>query len=84
MTKPPPASGLRPHLNGYGAVVPAFECELFLRESAHESSRPHSFPDEVRPGTIVRIDEQDWVVIETRGRSSGMPEVVCRSVYERL
>jgi hypothetical protein len=83
MTKPP-AGGLRPHLNGYGTVVPSIECELLLRENAHESSRPHSFPDEVRPGTIVRIDEGDWVVIETRGGSNGVPEVVCRPVYERL
>jgi hypothetical protein len=83
MTKPP-ASSLQPHLTGYGTVVPAFECELVLRENAHESRRPHSLPGEVRPGMIVRFDEEDWVVIETRGEFNRVPEVVCRPVYERL
>jgi hypothetical protein len=63
--------------------MPSFECELVLRENEHESRRRHSFVDEVPPGTIVRIDEQDWVVVETRG-SSGAPEVICRPVYERI
>jgi hypothetical protein len=84
MTKPP-TSGARAHPNGYESVMPSFECELLLRENDHQSSRPHSFVDEVRPGTIVRIDEHDWVVTEIRGGSNGAPrEVICRPVYERL
>jgi hypothetical protein len=72
MTKPP-ANG-RPHPIG---------SNLVLRENGHESSRRHSFADEIRPGTIVRVGGQDWVVIELRGGPNGVPEVVCRPVYDR-
>lgn len=64
--------------------MPSFECELVLRENEHESSRAHSFVHEVRPGTIVRVDERDWVVVESRGGANGAPQVICRPVYERL
>jgi hypothetical protein len=68
--------------NGYEKPMPPLDCELVLRENDHESYQPHSFIDEVRPGTIVRIEDHDWVVIEVRGDKT--PQVVCRPVYERL
>jgi hypothetical protein len=76
-----PASG-RPHPIGSDSVVPS-QCDLVLRENGHESRLRHSFADEIRPGTIVRVDGQDWVVIELRGGPNGVPEVVCRPVYDR-
>jgi hypothetical protein len=73
----------RRHLqNGYQEPIPSFDCELVLRENDHESRQPHSFVDEIRPGTFTRIEGRDWVVIEVRGGAS--PEVLCRPVYERL
>ena len=62
--------------------MPSFDCELVLRENDRESRQGHSFADEVRPGTLVRFEGRDWVVIEVRGSAS--PEVLCRPVYERL
>jgi hypothetical protein len=68
--------------NGYEKSMPPFDCEIVLRENDHESRQPHSFMDEIRPGTIVRIEDQDWVVIEVRNKQA--PQIVCRLVYERL
>jgi hypothetical protein len=61
--------------------MPSFDCELILRENDYESHEWHSFIDEVRPGTIVHVQERDWVIIEVRGYNT--PEVICRPVYER-
>jgi hypothetical protein len=33
---------------------------------------------------MVRIDDDDWVIIEVRSGPNGAPEVICRPVYERF
>jgi hypothetical protein len=66
------------------SVRGVFRIRLFSPTFGPGSSRAHSFVDEVRPGTMVRIDDDDWVIIEVRSGPNGAPEVICRPVYERL
>jgi hypothetical protein len=68
--------------NGRKRPMAPFDCEIVLRENGDESHQPYSFMGEVRPGTIMRVDQHDWVVIEVRG--GAVPQVVCRPVYERM
>jgi hypothetical protein len=56
------------------------ECELVLRENDHEKRRPHSFLGEVRPGTFVRMDDRDWIVVEIQEGET--PSVICRPAAE--
>jgi hypothetical protein len=58
----------------------SFECELVLRENDHENRVPYSFLYEVRPGTFVRHDDRDWIVIEIQ--ESETPSVICRPAAE--
>ena len=66
---------------GYVRPVPKYECELVLRENDHETRFPHSFFSQVRPGTYVRMDDRDWIIIEIE--EGDRPSVICRpaSVY---
>jgi hypothetical protein len=62
--------------------VPPLDCLLVLRENDQETHASHAFQTELRPGTIVHLEDRDWVVTEIRaGRTI---EVICRPVYERL
>jgi hypothetical protein len=58
----------------------SFECELVLRENGDEERQPHSFLGEVRPGTFVRMDDRDWIVIEVQ--EDEPPSVICRPAAE--
>jgi hypothetical protein len=42
---------------------------------------PHSFLSEVLPGTHVRWDRRDWIVIEIQ--EGDKPSVICRPTDER-
>ena len=57
-----------------------FECALVLRERDHEMRVPHSFLSEVRPGTFVRKNDRDWIVIEVQ--EGEPPSVICRPAAE--
>jgi hypothetical protein len=67
---------------GYETPV-NFECELVLQENDHETRRPHLFLDEIQPGTFLRLEGQDWIVMDVRGKPDGPPEIVCRPASER-
>jgi hypothetical protein len=67
-------------LLGYETSVPKYECELLLRENGGEVHVPHAFLGEVRPGTYVRMNDRDWIVIEIQ--EGVKPIVICRPVAE--
>ena len=58
----------------------SFEYELVLRENDHENRVPHSVLHEVRPGTFVRHDDRDWIVVEVQ--EDEPPSVICRHAAE--
>ena len=58
-----------------------YECELVLRENGDEMRVPHEFLSEVRPGTFVRKDNRDWIVIEIQDLGE-TPAVICRPAAE--
>jgi hypothetical protein len=60
--------------------VPTYECELVLRENGGEMRIPHSFLDEVGPGTFVRLHDRDWIVVEVQDGET--PSVICRPAAE--
>jgi hypothetical protein len=64
--------------------MPNFECELVLRHDGEETRLPHTFLAEIRPGTYIRIQGQDWFVDEIRDRETGTPEIICRPPTKRL
>ena len=57
-----------------------YECELVLRENGDEKRQPHMFAGELRPGTFVRMDGRDWIVIEIQDGEP--PSIICRPVNE--
>jgi hypothetical protein len=57
-----------------------FECELVLRGNGDEKRKPHMFASEIRPGTFLRMDNRDWIVIEIQ--ESEPPSVICRPANE--
>lgn len=60
--------------------VHKYECELVLRENGDEVRVPHSFLDEVGPGTFVRLHDRDWIVVEVQDGET--PSVTCRPAAE--
>jgi hypothetical protein len=61
-----------------------FDCDLVLRENGAESRLEHSFLSEIQPGTFVRLDDRDWIVMEIVERPGKTPEVVCRPANEHF
>jgi hypothetical protein len=61
--------------------VSHYEYDLVLCENDKETRVPHSFLSEVRPGTQVRWDGRDWIVIEIQ--EGEKPSVICRPLNER-
>jgi hypothetical protein len=61
--------------------VSDYKCDLVLRENDHEIRVPHSFISEVTPGTFVRMENRDWIVIEIQ-QSDSTPAVICRPASE--
>jgi hypothetical protein len=57
-----------------------YECELVLRENGDEKRQPHMLAGEVGPGTFVRMEGRDWIVIETQ--EGELPSVICRPANE--
>jgi len=57
-----------------------YECNLVLREHGDEKRQPHSFIGEVRPGSFIRMDDRDWIVIEIQEGET--PLVICRPAAE--
>jgi hypothetical protein len=53
---------------------------LVLREHGGQKRRLHSFLSEVRPGTFVRMDDRDWIVIDVQ--EDEPPSVICRPAAE--
>jgi hypothetical protein len=51
-----------------------------LRENGDEMRVPHSFLDEVGPGTFVRLHDRDWIVVEVQDGET--PSVICRPAAE--
>lgn len=41
-----------------------YECELVLCEKGDEKRMPHTFLAEVGPGTHLRLEGRDWIVVE--------------------
>ena len=60
--------------------VPTYERELVLRENGNEMRFPHSFLDEVGPGTFLRLHDRDWIVVEVQDGET--PSVICRPAAE--
>jgi hypothetical protein len=60
--------------------VSQYECDLVLRENDHEKRIPHSFLREITPGTYVRIENRDWIVVEVQ--EGEKPVIVCRPPSE--
>ena len=69
---------------GYRPPVPLlYECDLVLQENGDESRQPRSFMEEPSPGTHIRIEDRDWIVVVVREGDGERPEVVCRPANER-
>jgi hypothetical protein len=58
-----------------------YECVLLLRENGYETRRSHTVRVEIAPGTRIRKEAKDWIVVEisNQGRK---PEVICRPANE--
>ena len=53
-----------------------YECELVFRENGDEKRMPHTFLAAIRPGTFLRLEGRDWIVMEIE--EGEKPLVICR------
>jgi hypothetical protein len=64
--------------------VPTHDCELALCGDREETRLPHTFLAEIQPGTYIRIQGSDWIVMEVHEREGDRPETICRPPSKRI